>query len=119
MELLRNILIGIVIIEHLYFFYLESFAWTTRGPEVFGRREGDYYNVTKSIASNQGLYNSFLAAGLIWEFFVEEHPWKLYIWIFLLSCVLVAGIWGTLTVSRKIFVVQGIPALLTLIVLHL
>ncbi|MEL6123413.1 MAG: DUF1304 domain-containing protein, partial [Bacteroidota bacterium] len=61
MDILRSVLIGIVILEHLYFFYLESFAWTTRGPKVFGRREGDFYNLTKSMASNQGVYNGFLA----------------------------------------------------------
>ncbi|MEL6390164.1 MAG: DUF1304 domain-containing protein [Bacteroidota bacterium] len=119
MDILRSVLIGIVILEHLYFFYLESFAWTTRGPKVFGRREGDFYNLTKSMASNQGVYNGFLAAGLVWGFLINEYPWKLYIWIFFLSCIIIAGIWGAVTVSRKIFVVQSIPALIALIVLHL
>lgn len=119
MELLRNILIGIVALEHLYFFYFESFAWTTRGPKAFGRREGDYYNLTKSMASNQGLYNAFLAAGLIWGFFIHDNPWQLYIWIFFLSCIVIAGIWGAATVTRKIFYIQSIPALLALIILHL
>lgn len=71
------------------------------------------------MAANQGLYNGFLAAGLIWTFFINDPHWKAYISIFFLSCVLIAGIYGAITVSKKIFYVQGLPALIALILLHL
>ena len=119
MEILTQVFVAIVLVEHLLFFYEESFAWTTLGPKVFGRRPEGFYKSTKSLVSNQGVYNAFLSAGLIWGFFVDEHPWKLYIWIFFLSCVIVAGIWGAMTVSRKIFIVQAGPAIIALILLHL
>ena len=69
--------------------------------------------------ANQGLYNGFLAAGLVWTFFIDDVHWQMYIAIFFLSCVLIAGIVGAFTVTKRIFLVQGFPALLTLILIHL
>ena len=119
MELLTSILVAVVAIEHLLFFYMESFAWTTLGAKVFGKRPEGFYESTKSLISNQGVYNAFLSAGLIWGFFIDAHPWKLYIWIFFLSCVIIAGIWGAMTISKKIFFVQAVPAIIALILIHL
>ena len=71
------------------------------------------------MAANQGLYNGFLAAGLIWTFFIEDTVWKTNVALFFLGCVAVAGIYGAMTASKKFFFVQGLPALITLALLFL
>ena len=119
MKLPVEILIGFTALLHLYFLWLEMFAWTSRGPKVFKGFPGELFEPTRKLAANQGLYNGFLAAGLIWSLLVEDHHWKVYIAIFFLSCVVIAGVFGAITASRKIFFVQGLPALLALILLHL
>ncbi len=119
MNIAINILIGFVAALHLYFLYFEMFAWNTLGRKVFKNFPKDLFEPTKSMAANQGLYNGFLAAGLIWTFFIEDPLWRFYIAIFFLSCVIIAGIYGALTVSKKIFFVQAMPALIALILLHL
>lgn len=118
MELAVDILIGFTALLHLYFLWLEMFSWTRSGPNVFRGFPKELFEPTKAMAANQGLYNGFLSAGLIWFFFVETYPWKIYIAIFFLSCVVIAGIFGALTVSRKIFFIQGLPALVALILIH-
>jgi len=119
MALYVKILIGVIAFLHLYFFWFEAFAWTTKGPKIFRGFPKDLFPKTKSMMANQGLYNAFLAAGLIWTYFIQDIHWQIYIAIFFLSCVLVAGIVGALTVSKRIFWIQGFPALITLILLHL
>ncbi len=114
-----EILIGLIAVMHLYFLWLEMFAWTSKGPKVFRGFPRELFEPTKVLAANQGLYNGFLAAGLIWTLFIDDHPWKIYIAIFFLTCVLIAGIFGAVTASRKIFFVQGLPALIALVLLHL
>jgi putative membrane protein len=94
------------------------FAWTTRGKKVFTSLPKHMFEPTKQMAANQGLYNGFLAAGLLWSLFITNHEWSWNVSIFFLSCVLVAGIYGGWTVHKKIFYIQGIPALLALILLH-
>jgi putative membrane protein len=119
MELLGKILVGLVALEHLYIMYLEMFAWETKGKEVFkGSLAPELFKPSKTLAANQGLYNGFLAAGLIWTFFIEEHHWRFHVAIFFLTCVIVAGIYGAVTASRKIFYVQALPAIVALEVLH-
>ncbi len=119
MSIITQILIGLVALLHLYFLYLEMFAWTTRGPKVFRSVPRELFEPTKVLAANQGLYNGFLAAGLIWSLLIQDHHWNNYVAIFFLTCVLIAGIYGAFTADKKIFYVQGIPALLALISLHL
>lgn len=114
MQLTINILIALVALLHLYFLYFEMFAWTTKGPKVFRNFPADLFGKTKAMAANQGLYNGFLAAGLLWTFLIEDEIWRVNIALFFLSCVIVAGIYGALTVEKKIFFIQGIPALLAL-----
>lgn len=67
------------------------------------------------MAANQGLYNGFLATGLIWTFFIENPVWKINISVFFLGCVAVAGIYGAFTIERKIFFAQAFPALIALL----
>ncbi len=95
--------------------YFEMFAWTTLGRKIFRNFPSDLFEPTKALAANQGLYNGFLSAGLIWSLFIQDPVWSSNVAIFFLSCVAVAGIYGALTASKKIFVVQALPALIALL----
>jgi putative membrane protein len=108
-------MIGFVAFIHLYILWLEMFAWTTRGRKFFKTIPADQFEKTKVMAANQGLYNGFLLAGLIWSLFITDVSWSKNVAIFFLSCVLVAGIYGAITVSKRIFFVQSIPAILGLL----
>ncbi len=119
MILASNILIGFVALLHLYFMWFEMFAWTTRGRKVFRNFPKDLFEPTKALAANQGLYNGFLAAGLIWTFFIENAEWKTNVALFFLICVAIAGVYGAITASRKIFFVQALPAFIGLALLLL
>lgn len=112
MDITIKILIGLVAFLHLYFLYFEMFAWTSKGPKIFRNFPKDLFEPTKSMAANQGLYNGFLSVGLIWTYFISDILWKDNIALFFLGCVAVAGIYGALTVTKKIFFVQALPALL-------
>jgi len=112
-----KILIGFIAFIHLYILWFEMFAWTTRGPKVFRNFPKDLFVPTKAMAANQGLYNGFLAAGLIWTFFIENPLWKTNVSFFFLGCVAVAGLFGTFTASKRIFFVQALPALIALCLL--
>ncbi|MEK6153034.1 DUF1304 domain-containing protein [Flavobacteriaceae bacterium 3-367] len=112
MDSIARILVGLVAFIHCYILWFEMFAWTTRGRKVFKNFPKELFEPTKPLAANQGLYNGFLAAGLIWTFFIEDPLWRDNISLFFLGCVAIAGIYGALTADRKIFFVQALPALL-------
>ncbi|ADV48544.1 DUF1304 domain-containing protein [Cellulophaga sp. E16_2] len=114
MEITIKVLIGVIAFLHLYIMYFEMFAWTTKGRKVFDNFPKDLFEPTKAMAANQGLYNGFLAAGLLWTFFITNLEWSNNIALFFLACVATAGIYGSMTVSRKILFVQTVPALLTI-----
>ena len=114
MKLVAEILIGLVCLIHLYIVWLEMFVWTTRGPKTFTSMPRDMFEKTRSMAGNQGLYNGFLAAGLIWSYFIHEPVWSVRVASFFLICVMVAGIYGAITVQKTILFVQTIPAALAL-----
>ena len=112
MNLITTILIVLVALLHFYFLYLEMFLWDKpRGMKTFRMTE-EQAKQSKTLAMNQGLYNGFLAAGLIWSLFTDDS-----VKIFFLSCVILAGIFGGLTVSKRIFYIQAVPAILGLVVL--
>lgn len=114
-SILRTILVGLVALEHLYFLYLEMFAWTTpRVQRAFGTTP-EFARESKALAANQGLYNGFLAAGLIWSLIHPSAATGREIQLFFLGCVLLAAVYGGLTARRTILAIQGIPALLALI----
>ena len=115
MYTLSQILIAIIAAEHLYILWFEMFAWETVGKKNFKQFPEDLFPKTKSLAANQGLYNGFLAAGLIWSLCITDVDWSKNIAIFFLSCVLVAGIYGAMTASKRIFYVQAVPAILGLL----
>ncbi|WP_208022734.1 DUF1304 domain-containing protein [Flavobacterium jejuense] len=119
MSILSQIIIGLVAFIHLYIFWLEMFVWTTVGRKVFKTIPSDMFDKTKVMAANQGLYNGFLAAGLIWSLFITDGIWSKNIALFFLNCVLIAGIYGAFSVSKKIFFIQGIPAILGILSLFL
>jgi len=108
-------LIGFIAFLHLYFLYLEMFAWTTRGPKVFKSLPKESFETTKVMAGNQGLYNGFLAAGLIWSLCIGDMVWAKNVSMFFLICVMVAGIYGMMTASKRIFFIQALPAIIALI----
>ncbi len=114
MTLIAKLLIAFVALEHLYILWLEMFAWTTAGRRTFKSMSADMFEKTKSMAANQGLYNGFLAAGLIWSLIIQDEAWSKNVAMFFLGCVLVAGIYGAISVQKSIFFVQGIPAILAL-----
>lgn len=115
MKILAQVLIAFVALEHLFILYMEMFAWTTLGKKTFrGAMPDELFSQTKSMAANQGLYNGFLAAGLIWTFFISDEVWKYNIAIFFLACVAIAGLYGSYSVSKKILYTQAVPAMIAL-----
>jgi putative membrane protein len=115
MEIFIKVLIALVAVLHSYFLLLEMFMWTSRGPKVFKTIPAEQFAVTKTMAGNQGLYNGFLAAGLIWSLFIRDTVWQHNISLFFLVCVAVAGIYGAATVSKRIFFIQALPALVAIV----
>jgi putative membrane protein len=106
-DIVAGIVVGLVAALHLYFLVLEMFLWDTpTGHKTFGL-EPAFATESKTLAANQGLYNGFLAAGLVWGLIDDRDDVKL----FFLACVIVAGAYGAVTVSRRILVVQALPAL--------
>ncbi|WP_319501270.1 DUF1304 domain-containing protein [uncultured Draconibacterium sp.] len=113
-DLIAKVLTAIVAIEHLYILWIEMFAWETAGKKTFKTIPDHLFTPTKGLAANQGLYNGFLSAGLIWSYFISDVNWGVYIKVFFLTCVIVAGIFGAITASRKIFIIQALPAIIAL-----
>ncbi len=116
MEIIARIFTGLVGVEHLYILWIEMFAWETSGKKTFkGALPDELFLPTKVMAANQGLYNAFLAAGLIWAFFISDPVWITNLSVCFPGCVVVAGIYGALTISKKIFFTQAVPAILALL----
>ena len=115
-----QVLIVLIAFEHLYILVLEMFLWKTRARRVFGM-SAEQAEATAVMAKNQGLYNGFLAAGLFWSHFAwhAHSPDFAPRAIFFLACVAVAGVYGGLTANRRIAYVQGLPAVVALVVLWL
>lgn len=115
MGMVANIFVGLVAALHCYFLVLEMFLWTKpKGLKVFGQTQAQA-NATAVLAANQGLYNGFLAAGLIWSLMHSSPDFARELQYFFLGCVVVAGVYGGFTVSKKIAIVQAIPAALGII----
>lgn len=111
-EILSDILIALIALIHIYILWFEMFAWEKKGPKVFGDFPKDIFKPTKAMAANHGLYNGFLAAGLIWSLLITNIEWQNYVALFFLACVAIAGIYGALTASKKIILVQTVPAMI-------
>lgn len=116
METAAGVLTAIVALEHLYILWIEMFAWETAGKKTFaGALPPELFGPTKGLAANQGLYNGFLAAGLLWSFLISDPQWSFNIRLFFLGCVMVAALYGGITSSRSILLKQGFPAALALV----
>ena len=115
MKLIASILVYLVAVLHIWFMVLESFLWTKPlGRKTF-KMSQEKAEITKVLALNQGLYNGFLAAGLIWGTCLQDFG----IIVFFLTCVMVAGIVGALSVGRSILFIQFFPALLAFVLTYL
>ena len=113
MTLLAQILVGLVAVLHLGFLALEMFLWNTpRGRETFGTTR-EFAAESATLAANQGLYNGFLAAGLVWGMIAAD-PVGFQAKVFFLTCVIIAGLYGAVTVNRRIVLIQAVPAALAL-----
>jgi putative membrane protein len=111
---LRTALVVFVAVQHLGFLVLEMFLWTRpAGMKVF-RTTPDFARQSAALAANQGLYNGFLAAGLAWGAFHPTPAVAPQLQLFFLGCVVIAGIFGAITVSKRILYVQALPAVVAL-----
>jgi putative membrane protein len=119
MAMIADVLVALVAVLHVYFLVLEMFLWTKPlGLKTF-RNTQEKANDSAVLAANQGLYNGFLAAGLLWGLFHPTPAVAFQIKVFFLLCVIVAGAYGAWTVSRRILFVQALPAALAVIFLWL
>jgi putative membrane protein len=112
---LATTLVTVVALIHIYILVLEMFLWNTKTGRKAFNLSADFARETRVLAANQGLYNGFLAAGLLWGLWLGENG--IQVTVFFLACVLIAGVFGAMTASRKILYVQAIPALAALIAL--
>ncbi|MBL4643809.1 MAG: DUF1304 domain-containing protein [Flavobacteriaceae bacterium] len=110
-----TLLIAFVAFEHFYFLILEMFLRTKpKGIKTFGLKSKEFAEETKVLAANQGLYNGFLSAGLIWSLIIENQD----ISIFFLACVIVAGIYGAYSTKKiRLFYIQSIPAIFAVLLI--
>ena len=115
MKIFAHIMIAIVAIEHIYILWIEMFAWTTKGKATFKSLPAELFEQTTALAANQGLYNGFLAAGLIWSLLIGDPLWSKNVALFFLGCVIVAGLYGGLTATRSILIKQALPAAISFI----
>ena len=110
MKIAADVLVALVAALHLYFLVLEMFLWTApRTRAAFGTTE-EFANASKALAANQGLYNGFLVAGLVYGLIVSSLAFQ----VFFLICVIVAGLYGAATANRRILLVQALPGALAL-----
>ncbi|MFK7805300.1 MAG: DUF1304 domain-containing protein [Anaerolineae bacterium] len=116
MNILKKGLVGLIAVEHFFFLIVEMFLWTQPlGLGMFGNTL-EFAEMTAVLAANQGVYNGFLVAGLVWGLLHPNGKFGFQIQLFFLSCVLVAGLYGGYSVSSTIFFVQAVPALIALAV---
>lgn len=115
--MVAKVLIGVIAFIHVYIFIFEAFLWEQRGPKVFSSFPRDLFPKTKALAFNQGVYNAFLAAGLIWSLLIGDALWAERVALFFLICVTVAGVAGAVSAERKILIVQTVPALIAIALL--
>ena len=117
MRVLLAALTAVIALLHMWFLTLEMFLWQRPLGLATFHQTAEQAAASASLAANQGLYNGFLAAGLLWSFFIADLRWSLRVRAFFLICVLVAGVFGGLTAIRSILFIQALPALIALTVL--
>lgn len=116
MQLLSTILVALVALEHLYILVLEMFLWTKPSTTKTFGVTAEFAEASKTLAANQGLYNGFLAAGLLYSLVVTSPEVAFQFKVFFLLCVIVAGVYGGVTAKPRIALVQALPALIALVI---
>jgi len=115
MSMIANLVVALVALLHLYFLLLEMYFWEKPlGLRTFAIKP-EFAKATRSLAANQGLYNGFLAAGLVWGLILGSEGYSIK--IFFLACVIVAGVFGAATANRKILYIQALPAIIAMILI--
>ncbi len=113
------ILIGLLAALHFYIAWFEIFAWTSRGPNIFDTLPADLFAQTTQLAANQGIYNAFLAVGLVWALLIKDPKWQFNIAVCFLGFIAVAGIVAALTVAVKSGLPQFVPSSIALALLFI
>lgn len=113
MNVTANVLVALIAALHAYILVLEMFLWEKKPGRELSGFDADMARATAPLAANQGLYNGFLAAGLVWGLIAGD-PTGFQVQVFFLSCVIIAGLYGGFTANRRIFVVQALPGALAL-----
>lgn len=113
METTATVLVGLVAALHAYILILEMFLWEKKPGRELSGFDADMARATAALAANQGLYNGFLAAGLVWGLIAGD-PTGFRVQVFFLACVVVAGLYGGLTANRRILIAQALPGALAL-----
>ncbi|MCL4139022.1 UNVERIFIED_CONTAM: hypothetical protein GTU68_033997 [Idotea baltica] len=119
MKIVAKIIIAAIALLHIYICWFEMFAWTTRGPNVFSTMPPALFEPTIAMAANQGIYNLFLAIGLIWSLLIKDETWWRRVAVCFLLFVATAGIVGAATVSMRIMFVQTVPAAIAILLVYL
>ena len=117
MLMTARVLMGLIAALHFYIAYFEMFAWETTGPRVFSTFPPALFGQTTVLAANQGMYNAFLAVGLIWAVCITNREWQRKIGICFLLFIMAAGVVGAITISPRIMMIQTVPALLAALLL--
>lgn len=112
--MITSVLVGFVALEHLFFMALEMFFWKSAYARKAFRMSMEKAEASEALAKNQGLYNGFLAAGLIWSLVVGNEDFARMIQVFFLACVAIAGVYGAMTANKRIFFIQSLPAMIAL-----
>ncbi|OLP45617.1 DUF1304 domain-containing protein [Rhizobium oryziradicis] len=119
MSIIANIFVTLVALEHLYILVLQMFLWTSpRGRKAF-RMSPQKAEATQVLAANQGLYNGILMAGLVWSLVQRDPMFAFQLKLFFVGAVITAGLYGGLTVSRRIALVQAVPAIIAFVLVLL
>lgn len=114
MRMFALALIAVVAVLHFYIAWFEIFSWTNRGPKIFTEFPKEIFNQTIQMAANQGIYNAFLAVGLVWALLIKDRKWQVNVATCFLLFVAAAGVFGAITVTSKTFLIQTVPALVAL-----
>ena len=119
MRTIALILVALIAMLHFYIAWFEIFSWTTRGPRVFTNFPKELFDQTIQMAANQGIYNAFLAVGLVWSLMIKDRKWQVNVATCFLLFVAIAGIFGAVTVTIKTLLIQTLPAVIALALLLL
>lgn len=117
MKIIGLVLVALIAVLHFYIAWFEIFAWTSRGPKVFDTFPPELFEQTIQLAANQGIYNAFLAIGLVWSLLIKDEKWQFNVAVCFLTFVAIAGVVAAITVALKSGLPQFVPAAIALTLL--